>query len=117
MTDRPNPEALARALGCDPYDMPTRPLNVDGVTIGGGIERRCGTHHRAMSQCRMAKVAERILADPGPLLEALAEAGVLTEVTSPLKRNCRGEWAAVYDGNHTTEGRRYVTEWRPDARP
>ena len=58
MTDRPTPEALARALcaasGLDPDTSPF-PL---GIT-------------------RYWQQAERILTDPGPLMEALTEAGVL----------------------------------------
>lgn len=58
MPDRPNPEPLARALcasaGLDPDESPF-PLRIT----------------------RYWQQAERILADPGPLLEALASAGVL----------------------------------------
>lgn len=68
--------------------------------------------------------AERILADPGPLLEALAEAGVL-EVEGSVRRGCgcrvrEGNIAAsccylVGDGGPDVPERRYVTEWMPAA--
>ena len=59
--------------------------------------------------------AERILADPGPLLAALAEAGVLREEAA------HGSWdpdesAWIVWPNpspHRAPMRRYVTEWRP----
>jgi hypothetical protein len=58
-------------------------------------------------------VAERILADPGPLLAALAEAGVLVEQRGSIKPMVRGGWAHVGFDSRTADGRRYVTEWRP----
>lgn len=67
-------------------------------------------------------VAERILADPGPLLEALAEAGVL-EVEGSVRRGCgcrvrEGNIAVsccylVGEGGPDVPERRYVTEWMP----
>ena len=121
---RERAEALARVLGCDPYDVQTRPLSVDGVPIGGGIERRCRTHNRAWRECPLANAAERIIADPGPLLAALAEAGVLTEEQA-IRMGRKSEpgpvltWVGGY--RHTTHAdaeppftvpvSRYVTEW------
>lgn len=81
-------------------------------------EGRCAAHDEPEPCTAPHDVATELLADPGPLLATLAEAGVLREVTAPLKRNRRGEWIAVYYGNRTTEGSRYVTAWEPtDARP
>ena len=65
--------------------------------------------------------ARAILADPDPLLEALAEAGVLREEHRVLDDG----WATMVQrgdrieatGRPQTRQRRYVTEWRPtDAR-
>lgn len=36
--------AAMKAMGCDTTPRQTRPLRVDGVVIGGGIERGCRTH-------------------------------------------------------------------------
>lgn len=36
--------AVMEVLGCDTTLRQTRPLRVDGVTIGGGVERVCRTH-------------------------------------------------------------------------
>lgn len=58
-------------------------------------------------------IAERILADPGPLLAALAEAGVLTEVTAPAYYGMDGEAHPMpHTGEHETEVRRYVSPWQ-----
>ena len=74
--------------------------------------------------------AERVLADPGPLLEALAEAGILREEfgipdgLAGLQRrtfSSRAMAEALADdrltGRRRRVERRYVTEWSPDARP
>lgn len=65
-------------------------------------------------------VAERILADPGPLLEALAEAGVLREERAALRpcgcRRPEGDISGCClrtDVLGAAPERRYVTEWRP----
>lgn len=70
-------------------------------------------------------VAERILADPGPLLAALAEAGVL-EVEGSVRRGCgcrvrEGNITAaccylVGEGGPDVPERRYVTAWQ-EAQP
>ena len=68
------------------------------------------------------KQAERILADPGPLLAALAEAGVLREDRARLRPcGCRrpvsDDWSVCcYPGTDRVDDApqsRYVTEWRP----
>ena len=52
-----------------------------------------------------ADQARRILANPGPLLAALAEAGVLTSEESPRIMGRNGRMTVV------PPARRYVTEW------
>lgn len=62
-------------------------------------------------------MAEDILADPGPLLAALAEAGVLRDQPRRRRNLTRDE---SFPGNYRTEmvdEHRYVTEWSPDAHP
>ena len=55
-------------------------------------------------------VMHAILADPAPLLAALAEGGVL-EVEDTATHGAR-TWADFLDGNvRTVRRRRYVTEW------
>lgn len=57
-------------------------------------------------------VAERILADPGPLLAALAEAGVLEKQERPRQRD-RWTLEILREAQ-----RRYVTAWEAtNARP
>lgn len=63
--------------------------------------------------------AERILADPGPLLAALSEAGVLATERLEWVRDSYGEvpLEAVGEISEPYWKSRYVTEWRPtDAR-
>ena len=71
--------------------------------------------------------ARRILADPGPLLAALHEAGVITgeewRVTGMDRDYGYDRTSGTYPSHETVEGiaevrggtveRRYVTEWRP----
>ena len=86
---------------------------------------------------RYATQAERLLANPGPLLEALAEAGVLHEVYALARHDPQPSMSGPkvqragespdrsvmerVSGLPLSEGRwierPYVTEWRPDARP
>lgn len=57
---------------------------------------------------RCEGAAEHVLADPGPLLDALAETGVLDKCRRTMWDEAAGEPYVE---------RRYVTEWRPtDAR-
>ena len=53
-------------------------------------------------------LAERILANPGPLLDALAEADVLRVEWSP-------RIVGYEDETIVPAQRRYVTEWQADA--
>lgn len=61
------------------------------------------------TECHCGEQAERILADPAPLLAALAEAGVLKiETRTAMVWRGTGEpgWDCVDDAD-----RHYVTEW------
>lgn len=62
--------------------------------------------HREVYALAVEEVAQAILADPGPLLEGLAEAGVLEQHMSsrPGCRDC-----SMYRRGHIH--RRYVTKW------
>ena len=66
---------------------------------------------RHSARAMATATATRILRDPGPLLDALAEAGVLREESRP-------RIAPVYEGDRPVDNaliteRRYVTEWEP----
>ena len=124
MPDQSNTEALARALCA------AAGLNPDVLVVPLGLTRYW-------------QQAERLLADPGPLLAALAEAGVLTveEDVDWCQERCTGrsyygeecgntcrrtdDHATAHEcvnGHYFprepgevvgTRERRYVTEWRP----
>lgn len=99
---------------------------IDGCSCGYSDPRTFPEH-----------LAEAILADPGPLLAALAEAGVLREVYTLARHDPQPSMSGpkVQRAGESpdrrvmervsdlplSEGRwverRYVTEWRPDARP
>ena len=104
MTDRPNPEPLARVLCAADGEAP------DNVVHGLSQDRPAWTFNREQ--------AERILADPGPLLEALAEAGVLHRQSRRLQRGGPREvrYATVEPDGRRDGGDGLATEWRPDAR-
>lgn len=44
MAETSEVEAVMRVLRCDTTPRQTRAMQVDGITIGGGIERGCRTH-------------------------------------------------------------------------
>jgi hypothetical protein len=66
-----------------------------------------------------AKIAHRILTSTDPavhaaMLDALVRAGVLTPEDAPIARHGGYEhthWQQRWDGQHTHEGRRFVTSW------
>ena len=87
-------EALARAL----HSL------TDGLD-GEGTATWPDPAHREVYALAVEEVAQAILADPGPLLAALAEAGVLTSEESPRIMGRNGRMTVV------PPRRRYVTEW------
>ena len=116
-------EALARVL--DPIAFTHRE---DWDRTLGGQYQREGRQHKARKQ------AERILADPGPLLAALHEAGVLREVYSLARHDPQPDMSGRPRVQHAGESpdrsvmeevlsprnsegrwieRRYVSDWRP----
>ena len=66
-----------------------------------------------------ATIAHRILTSTDPavhaaMLDALVRAGVLTPEDAPIARHGGYEhthWQQRWDGQHTHEGRRFVTPW------
>ena len=47
------------------------------------------------------------------MLDALVRAGVLTPEDAPIYRGAEHHhWQQRWDGEHTHEGRRYVTRWQ-----
>jgi len=64
-----------------------------------------------------AKIAHRILTSTDPavhaaMLAALVRAGVLTPENAPIYRAAEHHhWQQRWDGEHTHEGRRFVTSW------
>ena len=109
-TNPTTPAAVGRAVsGVDPAEAATaaeplaQVLRSVGVEIGyAGAE----TYRRV--------VAERILADPGPLLEALVEAGVLREWREQFVRDGYGEAPLSVLGEVSEPYWKscYVTEWQ-----
>jgi len=70
-----------------------------------------------MEMTRYWRDAQALLADPAPLLTALAEAGVLREKKCGHHDQCvtcrNLEPMTRSEGRHKACHRRYVTEWRP----
>ena len=64
-----------------------------------------------------ATIAHAILTSTDPavhlaMLDALVRAGVLTPEDAPIYRAAEHHhWQQRWDGEHTHEGRRYVTPW------
>ena len=76
--------------------------------------------HREVYALAVEEVAQATLADPGPLLEALAEAGVLHRQSRRLQRGGPREvrYATVEPDGRRDGGDGLATEWRPtNARP
>ena len=120
MSDRT--EALARVLH----------WMTDGLD-GEGVATWPDPQHREVYALAIEEVAQAIVADPGPLLAALHEAGVLTEVYSLARHDANPDMSGqkVQHAGESpdrsvmetilamprSEGRwierRYVTDWRP----
>ena len=91
---------------------PTRPADEHTGTVARVVHRFVESHDRD------EMVADLLTStDPAvhaAMLAALVRAGVLTPEDAPIARHGGYEhthWQQRWDGQHTHEGRRFVTSW------
>ena len=106
-------DAVARALSLDPGAFTES-------TYGSGGARVMASRFAAIDRARKLLASENptvhaALAASLPaevMLDALVRAGVLTVEDAPIYRAAEHHhWQQRWDGEHTHEGRRYVTPW------
>ena len=71
-----------------------------------------GPRSMYFDECAAAILTSTDPAVHAAMLDALARAGVLTEECAPIYRGAEHHhWQQRWDGEHTHEGRRFVTPW------
>ena len=85
------------------------------VTSRDGNGRRVVSKDASLSVARLQARTLLTSTDPAvhaAMLDALVRAGVLTEERAPIARHGGiHHWQQRWDGQHTHEGRRFVTPW------
>ena len=100
-------DAVARAIDPDAFDKARPDRMARGLVTAAARDLLASTDARVHEA-----LAANLPADV--MLAALVRAGVLTEEDAPIARHGGYEhthWQQRWDGQHTHEGRRFVTPW------